>query len=1168
MKIRNIILLAFGLLPFFAASQTATFDRVRVRQGLNIRAEKADSIIRAVTALSNHTSIPTAKAVWDAIAAIVAASKYQTLRDDGSNMTQQPAANFVSTGTVAFTLTNDAGNSETEVAAVVPTGGITTTEILDGTIANADISSSANIANSKLANSGVTAGTYPSTGGVIPLITINSKGIITAVSESANVDASATNEGRLGVGAGGSNDALLTSNTSGSAGVTYAGGTAIGISETTNTNGGTITITNTGDTDGTNDLTLSDTVRTVTAASTHSKYPTALAVYNAIIAGGTARPDSTFAKSPSGIYTGKRITDNVYRTGKVSIGTTDTTAMLNLRPKNPVGSVRTVVESISAPPRAVYSSPAFSEGSLLDLQKIDINPMKPSHFPTFNFGVWTDLVAVDSLTNLHAGKPGNSLRNRGWNLDGAAPQLAKWKWSNEQHYIPPGVTRAYWEEHMEVIDTQGRLIRPVNYNGLHNGDFYSTGFNSNDWYVAKPHNSGYLLRIRGDGANTGQWSTDYPYTFKINNATRIGRLMERLHGGSYRNVLDWTANGRLNVGADGGIRYENRMEVGYPNGDIPKIISTSTNLRFDSTELYIRTSGSRHLRLETYGSADYFDVGFDNTQFFFRGSGSTIPMLFHKSAPNYALSIGSTGRIALGQQAAYGSLDIHQHTNGLDGSLMLRPTSGDYAGLFVNSNNELSFNRGGANRMFLTNAGQLKLPTYTSTSSYPITPAGVLGFNSSGEIGTVAYPSGSPGGSTTQAQYNNGGSFDGATGLVFDGGENPDFPQAVSFSGDITPSNISGTTNNYAPTGFSTASTIRQTNSAGAILTGIAGGADGRTIMWHNIGSENLILRNENALSTAANRLTLGGGDLTLRADGTATFRYDATSSRWRLVCLSSFTSAAKVYEFVSPTTNYELAIPAGAKAAHITVVGGGGGGGSGRKGPTGADRCGGGGGGGGGMSSMMYPLEGSDATKFYVNVGTGGTGGAAQTTNGTSGNSGSSGGESDVRVDFTGTADRIIRAGGGSPGTGGTATSASGGAAPSMTDMAGFAGANGGANGAQGSDASNSTNRCPGGGGGGGGVTSAGTVNLGGNGGSGHLSLQPGGSGASGSSASAISLNRETGGGGGGGPASSSGNATAGGNGVRGGGGGGGGASTDSVGNSGAGGNGGNGYVKIVFIF
>lgn len=287
MKIRNLILLAFGLLPFFAAAQNATFDRVRLRQGLTIRSEKADSIIRAVTALSNHTSIPTAKAVWDAIAAIVSASKYQTLRDDGSNMTQQPAANFVSTGTVSFTLTNDPGNLETEVAAAVPTGGITTTEILDGTIVNADISSSANIANSKLANSGVTASSYPSTGGSTVQFAVNSKGIITSATTIPLDDPSATNEGRLGVGAGGTNNALLTSSTSGSTGVTYAGGTAIGISETTNTNGGTITITNTGDTDPANDLTVSDTVRTVSAASTHSKYPTAAAVWNAI-SGATA----------------------------------------------------------------------------------------------------------------------------------------------------------------------------------------------------------------------------------------------------------------------------------------------------------------------------------------------------------------------------------------------------------------------------------------------------------------------------------------------------------------------------------------------------------------------------------------------------------------------------------------------------------------------------------------------------------------------------------------------------------------------------------------------------------------------------------------------------------------------------------------------------------------
>ncbi len=408
--------------------------------------------------------------------------------------------------------------------------------------------------------------------------------------------------------------------------------------------------------------------------------------------------------------------------------------------------------------------------------------------------------------------------------------------------------------------------------------------------------------------------------------------------------------------------------------------------------------------------------------------------------------------------------------------------------------------------------------------------------------------------------------FNGTTGAATVYGELT-LLNAVSFSGDIAPTNISGTTNNYAPTGFSTASTLLQTNSSGAIVTGIAGGIDGWWLTWHNTGSNNLIFRNENALSTAANRLLLGGGDLTLRADGTAGFRYDATASRWRLVYITSFSSGAKVYEFITGTANFQLDIPAGAKAADITAVGAGGGGGSGRKGAAASVRCGGGGGASGGYYHIMYPLEGSDAAIFYVNVGTGGAGGASVTTNSTGGNNGDSGGETDVRVDGTATTDRIFRAGAGSNGAGGTASSGTGGAASIATQIASSAGATASTVGGNSNATSTSSNGTAGGGGGGGGVTTANTPGNGVVGGFGAQSLQDGGV-ANGGTAAAISKNRDTGGGGGGGNGSHTGNAIAGGAGRRGGGGGGGGGSTDSVGNSGAGGAGGDGYVKIVFFF
>lgn len=57
-------------------------------------------------------------------------------------------------------------------------------------------------------------------------------------------DASITNEGRLGVGAGAANTSTITSNTSGQTPVTITAGTGLSITEATSTNGGTITLTN------------------------------------------------------------------------------------------------------------------------------------------------------------------------------------------------------------------------------------------------------------------------------------------------------------------------------------------------------------------------------------------------------------------------------------------------------------------------------------------------------------------------------------------------------------------------------------------------------------------------------------------------------------------------------------------------------------------------------------------------------------------------------------------------------------------------------------------------------------------------------------------------------------------------------------------------------------
>lgn len=476
--------------------------------------------------------------------------------------------------------------------------------------------------------------------------------------------------------------------------------------------------------------------------------------------GGGGSSDSTWVKS-DGTF-GSDTLDNVRRTGKISLNTTSAEAMLNLRPKNPVGSVLTTVQKISAPPRSAFTDGIFANNSNFTALELDINPMKPAHFPSWNYGIWKEKYSIDSTTNLAVSQPGNAIRQWGFNLDNLEPKLARWGILTEQLFYPGSGGSSAWEHYLEVYDTLDRHERVMQMYGLHNGNSYEVDFAADDWHIRKPHTTNFALRIR---PAVGLWHTDYPYSFRINNATRTGPLIERLHSGAYRNVLDWTTSGRLDMGDSSGVSVQNRLQIVRVNATQPEIISPEGYVVFDSTRVVVASTepNNQYVTLTRPGTSHAWGLNFSADNFFFEGDNTRVPFAMARIAPTYTLTANTTGRIGIGLSSAYSTLDIQQHTNGLDGSLRLVPLTGDYAGIFVNNDNELAFNRAGANRMFLTNAGQLKLPTYTSTSSYPITPAGVLGFNSSGEIGTVAYPSSPVSGTGAAGQI---AVFDGASSIA------------------------------------------------------------------------------------------------------------------------------------------------------------------------------------------------------------------------------------------------------------------------------------------------------------------------------------------------------------------------------------------------------------------
>lgn len=105
--------------------------------------------------------------------------------------------------------------------------------------------------------------------------------------------------------------------------------------------------------------------------------------------------------------------------------------------------------------------------------------------------------------------------------------------------------------------------------------------------------------------------------------------------------------------------------------------------------------------------------------------------------------------------------------------------------------------------------------------------------------------------------------------------------QADFLTGTISPTALAANTNDWAPTSFSTASVVRASCSAAVALTGLAGGAAGRRITLHNVGSFDLLLTNEDTGSTAANRFAIRRA-LIVQPNSAVVLWYDTTSSRWR----------------------------------------------------------------------------------------------------------------------------------------------------------------------------------------------------------------------------------------------------------------------------------------------
>lgn len=118
---------------------------------------------------------------------------------------------------------------------------------------------------------------------------------------------------------------------------------------------------------------------------------------------------------------------------------------------------------------------------------------------------------------------------------------------------------------------------------------------------------------------------------------------------------------------------------------------------------------------------------------------------------------------------------------------------------------------------------------------------------------------------------------------------NTSYASAFALSGTISPTGLGdSSTNNYNPAGLSGASCIRQSVTGEAALTGLAGGADGRILVLHNIATNpafTLALVHNSGSSTASNKFLLPANtNILISPNGSVTLRYDGTSAVWRVI--------------------------------------------------------------------------------------------------------------------------------------------------------------------------------------------------------------------------------------------------------------------------------------------
>lgn len=107
-------------------------------------------------------------------------------------------------------------------------------------------------------------------------------------------------------------------------------------------------------------------------------------------------------------------------------------------------------------------------------------------------------------------------------------------------------------------------------------------------------------------------------------------------------------------------------------------------------------------------------------------------------------------------------------------------------------------------------------------------------------------------------------------------------PKALALTGELVAPQITANQDNYAPSGLGIASYLLVNSSGAFNITGIGSTQPGRELRVYNTGASNITLKNQDAASTATNRiLGTAGADVVLTPNRGVLLWYSPSITRW-----------------------------------------------------------------------------------------------------------------------------------------------------------------------------------------------------------------------------------------------------------------------------------------------